>query len=181
MYCSQTNWERSIQPMAVEVPQPLGTGSRKPGCEQPRKGDQGRLHPSPKQEQADHSRYIMQGRPEGRGSFGNGLLHIRPLPRRRMNQRPQALPTLIHCPDNTTTCQTISQTEGGGSTSHSATAEAKPPQSALHLSVDSLSDRTLPKHAAAGVRHPHGHLSPQHHIGMWLINSVGMHQPPSSH
>jgi hypothetical protein len=72
-------------------------GSRKPGYEQPRKGDQGRLHPSPKQEQADHSRYIMQGRPEGRG---NGLMHMRPLPRRRMNPRPQAFPTLIHCPDS---------------------------------------------------------------------------------
>jgi hypothetical protein len=43
---------------------------------------------------------IMQGRPEGGGSFGNGLLHSRPLPRRRMNQRPQAFPTLLHGTDS---------------------------------------------------------------------------------
>jgi hypothetical protein len=43
---------------------------------------------------------IMQGTPEGGGSLGNGQLHSRPLPRRRMNQRPQAFPTLLHCPDS---------------------------------------------------------------------------------
>jgi hypothetical protein len=43
---------------------------------------------------------IMQGRPEGGGSCRNGLLHSRPLPRRRMNQRPQAFPTLLRCPDS---------------------------------------------------------------------------------
>jgi hypothetical protein len=43
---------------------------------------------------------VMQGKPEGGGSLGNGLLHSTPLPRRRMNQRPQAFPTLLHCPDS---------------------------------------------------------------------------------
>jgi hypothetical protein len=38
---------------------------------------------------------IMQARPEGGGSFENGLLHSRLLPRGRMNQRPQAFPTLL--------------------------------------------------------------------------------------
>jgi hypothetical protein len=42
----------------------------------------------------------MQDRPDGGGSFGNGLLHSRSLPRRRMNQRLQAFPTLLHCPDS---------------------------------------------------------------------------------
>jgi hypothetical protein len=43
---------------------------------------------------------IMHGRPEGGGSFGNGLLDSKHLPRRRMNQRLQAFPTLLHCPDS---------------------------------------------------------------------------------
>jgi hypothetical protein len=48
------------------------------------------LHPSPLLGLADHAEQKMQGRPEGDGaSFGVGLLHSRPLPRRRMNQRPQ--------------------------------------------------------------------------------------------
>jgi hypothetical protein len=90
---------------------------------------------------------IMQGRLEGGGSFGNGLLHCGQAglpPRRRMDQRPQACPTQIAA--NTTARQTISQTEGGGSTSHPVPLlKQSSPQPALHLSADSLSDRALPE------------------------------------
>jgi hypothetical protein len=37
-------WEKS---MLMGEAQPLGTGESEPGCEQTRKDDQGRLHPSP--------------------------------------------------------------------------------------------------------------------------------------
>jgi hypothetical protein len=42
--------------MPIEEPQPRGTGARKLGCEQTRKDDQDRLHPSHQSEQADHTR-----------------------------------------------------------------------------------------------------------------------------
>jgi hypothetical protein len=64
---------------------------------------------------------IMQGRPGGGGSCRNGLLHSRPLPRRyepkTMYRR--FLPcSIAQVAVNTTTCQIVSQTKGGGSTSH---------------------------------------------------------------
>jgi hypothetical protein len=122
---------------------------------------------------------VMQGRPEGSGSFGSGLLHSRPLPMMRMNQRPQAFPTLLHCPDS-------GQNHNPARPSHrqseatGATAETKlPPTRAAPECGQPEQPHTPRKHASVTVRNPHGHLSPQHHKGMGLRNSVGMHQPPS--
>jgi hypothetical protein len=91
---------KSIMSMLIGETQLLCTGAREPGYEQTRKDDEGQLHPSPCWDWPIVPGKIMQGRPEGGGSFGNGLLHSRPLPRRRMNQRPQAFPTLLHSPDS---------------------------------------------------------------------------------
>jgi hypothetical protein len=112
---------------------------------------------------------------EGGGSFGNGLLHSRPLPRRRMNQGPQEFPTLLHCPDscqhhNPPDCLTDRRRWINQPPARAAPECGQPKQS-----------HTPRKHAAAAVRNPHGHLGPQHHKGMGLSNSVGMHQPPSRH
>jgi hypothetical protein len=41
--------------MGVEEALSLGKGAREPGCEQTRKHDQGRLHPSPLLGLADHT------------------------------------------------------------------------------------------------------------------------------
>jgi hypothetical protein len=65
-------------------------------CEQTRKDDEGQLHPSPLLGLVPMPAHPLVPMParmeveafEGGGSFGNGLLHSRPLPRRRMNQRP---------------------------------------------------------------------------------------------
>jgi hypothetical protein len=89
---------KSIPSRLMGETQPLCTGAREPGCEQTRNDDERQLHPSPLLGLADRA-WQNHARHEG-GSFGNGLLHSRPLPRRRMNQRPQACPTLLHGPDS---------------------------------------------------------------------------------
>jgi hypothetical protein len=90
----------------------------------------------------------MQGRPEGGGSFGNGLLHSRPLPRRRMNQRPHAFPTLLHGPDSRKhhrPLDHITNRRRWVNQPQVPLLKQCTPQPALHLSADSLSDRTLPE------------------------------------
>jgi hypothetical protein len=48
---------------------------------------------------------VMQGRSKRGGSFGNGLLHSRPLPTRPTNQNPQPFPTFTaQIASNTMTC-----------------------------------------------------------------------------
>jgi hypothetical protein len=48
---------------------------------------------------------VMQGRSKRGGSFGNGLLHSRPLPTRPTNQNPQAFPSFAaQIASNITTC-----------------------------------------------------------------------------
>jgi hypothetical protein len=109
---------------------------------------------------------IMQGRPEGGGSFGNGLLHSRPLPMRRMNQRPQAFPTLLHCPDSSQHHNASDHltAEGGGSTSHRCHCGSKaPPARAPTVCGQPERSNTPRKHAAATLLNTQGHLSPQHH------------------
>jgi hypothetical protein len=91
---------------------------------------------------------IMQGRPGGGGSFRNGLLHSRPLPRRRMNQRPQASPTLLHCPDSSqhhNPTDYLTDRRRWVNQPQVPLLKQSSPQPALHLSADSLSDRTLPE------------------------------------
>jgi hypothetical protein len=68
-------------------------GEREPGCEQAGKDNQVRCHLCPSPEPADHARQNRVGRPEAGGSLQNNLLHCRTLPWRRMNQRPQTIPT----------------------------------------------------------------------------------------
>jgi hypothetical protein len=87
---------KSIPSMLMGETQPLSTDARESECEQARKNDEGQLHPSPLLglvPMPAHPLVPMPARVEveafgGGGSFGNGLLHSRPLPRRRMNQRP---------------------------------------------------------------------------------------------
>jgi hypothetical protein len=65
---------------------------------------------------------------------------------RRMDQRPQECPTLLHCPDSSQFHSPPDHLEGGGSTSHPVPMlKQSSPQPALHLSADSLSDRALPE------------------------------------
>jgi hypothetical protein len=66
------------------------------------------------------------------------------------------------------------------SSSTTAVAELPPTRAATECGQPEKS-HTPRKHVAAAVRHLHVHLSPQHHKGMGLRNSVGMHQPPSRH
>jgi hypothetical protein len=102
---------------------------------------------------------IMQGRPEGGGSFGNSLLHSRPLPRRRVNQRPQvgvspetfllllqAFPTLLYCPDSSqhdNPPDYLTDRRRWVNQPQVTLLQQSSPQPSLHLSADSLSDRTL--------------------------------------
>jgi hypothetical protein len=137
---------KSIPSMLMGETQPLCTGAREPKCEQTRKDDQGQLHPSPLLGLADHAWKFMQGRLEGGGSFGNGLLHSRPLPRRRMNQRPQAFPTLHHGPDSRQHhSPSDHMTDRRRWVNQPQVPLLSSPQPALHLSADSLSNRTLPE------------------------------------
>jgi hypothetical protein len=90
----------------------------------------------------------MLGRPEKSKSFGNALLHSRPLPRRRMSQRPQAFPTLLHCPDsgqNHNPPDHLTERRRRVNQPQVPLLKQSSPQPALHLSADSLSDRTLPE------------------------------------
>jgi hypothetical protein len=127
---------------------------------------------------------VMQGRPEGSGSFGNGLLHSRPLPRRRMNQRPQACPTLFHCPDSGQNHNPPDHLTDRGRRVNQPQVpllkQTPPPTRAAPECGQPERSHTPRKHASITVRNPHGHLCPQHK-GMGLRNNVGMHQPPSCH
>jgi hypothetical protein len=92
--------------------------------------------------------FIMQSRPEGGGSFGNGLLHGRSLPRRRMSQRPQAFPTLIHGPDSRqhhNSPDHLTDRRRWVNQPQVPLLQQRSPQPAVHLSADSLSNRTLPE------------------------------------
>jgi hypothetical protein len=108
---------------------------------------------------------IMQGRPGG-GSLGNGLLHSRPLPRRR--RRPQAFPTLLHGPNSRqhhNPPDHMTDRRRWDNRPQVPLLKQSFPQPALHLSADSLSDRTLPE---SMLPQPFAILSPQHHKGMGL-------------
>jgi hypothetical protein len=94
MQSSGTN----TQPMAIKKVLLLGTGAREPGCEQTKKMTRAYIIPALSWDWPIMPGKVMQGRPEGGGSFGNGLLHSRALPRRCTSQGPQAFPTLFHCP-----------------------------------------------------------------------------------
>jgi hypothetical protein len=76
---------------------------------------------------------IMQGRPEGGGSIRNGLLHSRPLPRKSLNARPQAFPTLVHCPGSSqhhNPPDYLRQEVGQSATGATAEAELPPTRAA---------------------------------------------------
>jgi hypothetical protein len=75
-------------------------GAREPGCEQTKRMIRADIIPALSWDLPIMPGKVMQGRPGITGGFGNGLLHSRPMPRRCMNQRPQAFPTLLHCPDS---------------------------------------------------------------------------------
>jgi hypothetical protein len=85
IYCSQS----TTQSMAMVKALPLSTGAREHGCDQQRKDDRADFIPALSWNWPIMPGKVMQGRPEGSGS---GLL--------RMNPRPHALPTLLHCPDS---------------------------------------------------------------------------------
>jgi hypothetical protein len=97
----------------MEKAQPLSARTLEPGREQTRKDDQDcNFIPSLTRNIPIMPGNIMQGRPGG-GCFGNSLPYSRPLPRKRLNRRPQAFPTLLaaiaHIAANTMARQTISQ------------------------------------------------------------------------
>jgi hypothetical protein len=52
--CQAKHW-KSTPSMLMGEAQPLGPGTREPGCEQTRQDDQGRLHPSPLLGIAEHA------------------------------------------------------------------------------------------------------------------------------
>jgi hypothetical protein len=148
--CQAKHW-KSIPSMLIGEAQSLGTGAREPGCEQTRMDDQGRLHdfiPALSWDWPIMPGKITQGRPEGGGSFGNGLLHSRPLPRRRMSQRPHTFPTLLHGPDSRQHHNPPDHITGRKTWVNQPQVpllKQSSPQPALHLSADSLSNRTLPE------------------------------------
>jgi hypothetical protein len=76
---------KSTPSMLMGEAQPLGTGAREPGCEQTRRMIRADFIPALSWDWPIMPGKVMQGRPEGGGSFGNGILHSRPLPRRRMS------------------------------------------------------------------------------------------------
>jgi hypothetical protein len=66
----------------------------------------------------------------------------------RMNQRPQAFPTLLHCPDSSqhhNPPDDLTERRRRVKQPQVPLLKQKPPQPALHSSADSLSDRTLPE------------------------------------
>jgi hypothetical protein len=138
----------SIPSMLMGETQPLCTGARNQDANKLERMIRANFIPALCWDWPTMPGKIMQGRPEGGGSFGNGLLHSRPLPRRRMNQRPQAFPTLLHGPDSRqhhNPPDHMTDRRTWVDQPQVPLLKQSSPQPALHLSADSLSNRTLPE------------------------------------